>query len=406
MIRKISVRDLKPGMYVASMCSSIWNDSQTVYTEEGFVPDEGRIRFIIEAGYQEVFIDTSVAADSDAANGDHLGGETVPEGDQVDVIDQLRVPLPAELARARQVYAEAVEIAHHLFSSVAKGKPLDVAASRRAVTGIADSVTRNPDALRCLASLGDPDTYLYSHSVNVSVLCIAYAMFLEKDREDIMEVGLAGLFHDLGKTKLPRHLLNKAGKLGPEEFKLMESHSVMSLSILEEQEEVSPAIKRAVVEHHEKYDGTGYPFGLTHEQVSPFGRMLALADSFDALTSRRSYKEAMAPPRALSIMYGQRGKDFADRDVQSFIKCMGVFPSGSLVRLSDGRAAVVYETNPGRPLSPIVNVVLDRDLNPLPPEIMDLSLEDEGNGGVRIAEAMDPVENGVDMADLVREPGS
>ena len=233
------------------------------------------------------------------------------------------------------------------------------------------------------------------------MLCVVFGTHLGLDDTDVLELGLAGMLHDLGKAMVPRQVLEKSASLSVAEFAKVKGHCLHGMSILHDRRGASKRLKQAVVEHHERYDGSGYPLGLSGSAISPFARYIALADCYDAMTSKRTYKDAMLPSRVLSLMYQQRGSQFAPYDVEQFIKCIGVYPTGSLVRLTDGRTAVVFETNPDLPLSPIVNVVMDKRLQPVLPRMVNLATEATEDGLIEIASSLCPDMLGVDMSRLL-----
>lgn len=382
MIRRIDVKDLRPGMRVAEMQSDLWQAHPLLFSEAGVLRTWGAVRTVRDAGFTFAFIDEP----------DKPNGKLTVRGE---------VELTQEVERARTVYAEAAGIAHHAFVRAAAGKSLDVEPPRQAVEGIKDSVSRNPDALHCLARLTPLEGHLATHSVNVSVLCVVFGTYLELPREEVLELGLAGMLHDLGKAMIPRTVLEKKTSLTIAEFEKVKGHCLHGMSILHDRKGVSKRLKQAVVEHHERYDGSGYPLGLSGSGISPFARYIALADCFDAMTSKRTYKQSILPSKALSLMFQQRGSQFAPSDVERFIKCVGVYPTGSLVRLTDGRTAVVYETNPDLPLSPIVNVVMDQRLQPVMPKVINLADEGSAAGSVEIASSLCPDGMGMDMGQLL-----
>lgn len=352
------MKDLRPGMRVAEMQSDLWQAHPRLYSKAGVLRTWSAVQAIQDGEYSFAFVEEP----------------DLPEPGKLST--RAEVDLTEEVERARTIYAEAAGVAHHAFTRAAAGKCIDVEPPRKAIEGISDSVSRNPDAMHCLARLTPLEGHLATHSVNVAVLCVVFGTFLGMDREDVLELGLAGMLHDVGKAKIPRHVLEKNTSLTKAEFAKVKEHCLHGMSILHDRKCVSKRLKQAVVEHHERYDGSGYPMGLSGSAISPFARYIALADAFDAMTSRRTYKEAILPSTALSFLYQQRGSQFAPADVEQFIKCIGVYPTGSVVRLSDGRTAVVYETNPDLPLSPIVNVVLDEGLQPLRPNVVNLAAEE------------------------------
>ncbi|MGE4552695.1 MAG: HD-GYP domain-containing protein, partial [Desulfovibrionaceae bacterium] len=284
-----------------------------------------------------------------------------------------------------------------------EGGPVDCDASRRAVGNVIASVSRNAAALICLANLRQHDDYTYTHCVDVAALAVVYGRYLGIAGEDLVDLGLAGLFHDLGKTRVDRAIIVKPGRLSEAEFAAMKRHPALGRSILEHHAEVPPAVLRAVAEHHERFNGQGYPAGLRHDQISLFGRILALADVFDALTSDRSYRGAMPADKALSLMFGMRDKHFASPDLQRFVKCLGIYPVGSLVRLSDGRLAVVCRHRPHRLLAPVVNVVTDDRGEDQDPVRLDLAdPPGPGQAPLSIVEGLSPRDVGVNVARWLR----
>lgn len=396
MIKKISVSDLRPGMRVAELKSELWGAHPRLYSTPGVLASEEQIRSIAEAGFTFAYIENAAA-------------EPAPRSS---LTVRGEVELTAEVSQARAVYAEATEVAHQFFTRAALGKRLDVEPPARVIRDISDSVCRNPDAMHCLARLTPLEGRLATHSVNVAVLCVVFGSHLGLPREDVLELGLAGMLHDIGKARVSTRILEKRGPLTAEEYTLVKAHSMHAISLLNGREGASGRLRQAVAEHHERFDGGGYPFGLAGKAITPFGRYIALADCFDALTSKRPYKQAILPSRALSIMYQLRGSQFAPEDVDQFVKCVGVYPTGSLVRLSDGRTAVVYEANPDLPLSPIVNVVLDDRLKPVTPRVVNLAEEgadhgadngaDKGeHGRVEVVSALCPEKMGMDMSRLL-----
>lgn len=395
MIKKIPVKELKPGMVVAKLQSSVWEQHPFIYTRPGMIRSEDEVERIRDQGFQEVFIN---APDPDEAGGKVSVEEAVARrlSGGVRVPPAPTHPLRREIGRTEKIYARSLELARRVVRDVAEGRDIDMDTSGRLVEELIDSAVRNHQTLTCLAKLDTFDNYTYSHCVNVAALAVVFGRFLDLDHDTLMTLGLAGLFHDLGKTKVPRRILNKPGRLSALEFKEIQLHPVYSRDILAKQS-VDDVILRAAIEHHEKYNGSGYPLGLTPDKVGSMARILSLADVFDALTSRRPYKESMLTNKALSVMYGMRGQDFDPADVDLFIKCLGVYPTGSLVRLSSGDHAVVLDSRPDNLLKPLVLLVISKDATRTGE--LDLArnpLDDKGNP-IRIEECLDPKSAHIDV---------
>lgn len=401
MIKKIPVDELKPGMCVATLDSSVWRHAPFLYTRPGYVRDVEEVERIRSQGYLEVFIDTSRGL-----------AEEEPEASEEERLEQalsgqirrersapgLKVPMPEELPRAHRRYQAALTCARRIAEAVLTRRPLDLAAAEDAVEEIIDSVARNPGALLCLSKLHRYDSYTYTHSANVCSLAVLFGTYLGLDRDRLLELGLAGLFHDVGMVVVPREVVAKHGPLTREELDLVKTHPTHGRRLLAVQARLPQPVLRGIAEHHEQYNGKGYPLGLMADQISHFGRVLALCNTFDALTSERSYMKSLAPSKALALMYTMRGQNFSTAETELFIKCLGIYPSGSLVRLNTGDYGVVYETSPSRPLLPAVNVILDKRMRPRPPRVVDLAAHaGTGKPELKIEECLNPLNYLIDL---------
>jgi putative nucleotidyltransferase with HDIG domain len=228
------------------------------------------------------------------------------------------------------------------------------------VDSIVDSMFRFPSALLPLAQMKTSHEYTFQHSVSVSALAVAFGRVLDMSRTEIKDVALGGLLHDVGKALVPGRILNKAGKLDEAEFDVMKSHAVHTAKLLSDiTGGVSEITFNAAAQHHERYDGTGYPYGLKGDSISRHGQMLAIVDVYDAITSIRAYHKGMPPTETLRKMFGWSGTHFNPELVQAFIKGIGIYPAGSLVRMESERLGIVREVSPDKLLQPIVQIIYD-----------------------------------------------
>ncbi|MBA6364675.1 HD-GYP domain-containing protein, partial [Colwellia sp. BRX8-8] len=218
-----------------------------------------------------------------------------------------------------------------------------------------DTVFKNADALACVINIRKKDEYLLEHSVSVSVLMTIFARFLKIDKKIIQLLSVGAFLHDVGKINIPDSILNKPGKLTEAEFTIMKSHVNHSIKIIESTPGISELSLEVAALHHEKLDGTGYPYNIPKEKITKYGRMIAICDIFDALTANRCYKEGYSHIKAFSILRSLAQKEHLDqRLVDLFIKCMGIYPVGSLVELSSNKLAIVESRNDGDPINPNV----------------------------------------------------
>ena len=218
-----------------------------------------------------------------------------------------------------------------------------------------------------LTDLRSYDDYTYAHSVNVAVYCGVIGMGMGMSEVELGHLVTAALLHDLGKLQIPDEILNKPGRLTQEEYLIMKSHATLSYQIISERWDISAHIKEAVLHHHENVDGSGYPDGLEGAQQTMFTRILHVADVYDALTSRRPYKEPYAPYEATEYLMGGCGIMFDREVVETLLKYVPLYPKGTMVTLSDGREAIIYENFGVHNLRPVVRL--------MDGELLDLSNE-------------------------------
>jgi putative nucleotidyltransferase with HDIG domain len=284
-----------------------------------------------------------------------------------------RVALSDELQRAAQVRARSAETMRRMFTDVRMGNAIQPSECVSLVDDIVESINRHPDALLSLARLKTADEYTYMHSAAVCALMVALGRQLGFNEAQCREAGMAGMLHDLGKAAMPQDVLNKPGKLTDEEFEIIKQHPVRGYEMLLAGGAVSDSVMDVCHHHHERVDGTGYPDRLKGEQISLLSRMGAVCDVYDAVTSNRPYKAGWDPAQALAQMATWKGH-FDETIFQSFVKSVGIYPVGSLVRMRSGRLAVVLEQNSGALTKPRVKLFFSTKAGlPLKPQVMDLA---------------------------------
>lgn len=263
----------------------------------------------------------------------------------------------AEMAHARRLLERTRQAVQTMFDEARMGKALAVGQAYELVDDIASSVLRGGGLLLGLARLKTADNYTYMHSVAVCALMTALARELELAPEQVRSAGLAGLLHDIGKMAVPSAILNKPGSLSDAEFSSVRAHPAAGHRMLLEVDEIDPVALDVCLHHHEKLDGSGYPKGLCGEEISLYARMGAICDVYDAITSNRPYKQGWCPAESLRRMAAWRGGHLDATLFAAFVKCLGIYPLGTLVRLQSERLAVVVGQAAGKTLtSPTVRV--------------------------------------------------
>jgi HD-GYP domain-containing protein (c-di-GMP phosphodiesterase class II) len=249
--------------------------------------------------------------------------------------------------------------------AVREGKKPNVAQLRDSVAEMESSIIRNPDAFMLLRSLQERDTYTYSHCIDSSVMAIAFARHLGLPKDQISDLGLGALLADVGKMRISPTLLTAARRLSGAELEQVRTHVAHSVNIMEELPGMSAPIISIASTHHERFDGSGYPNGLSGDQVPLMGYIAGLVDWFDALTSDRPYGNAESLQTVVQMLYQCRNASFPGELVERFIQMLGVYPVGTLVELSTGEVGIVIGQNRLRRLRPKVMLVLDSEKKPL-----------------------------------------
>jgi len=283
------------------------------------------------------------------------------------------------------------------------GKAIDAERALPLVENIASSIARNPGALISLARLKTADDYTYMHSVAVSGLMIALARQLDFGEKDTHLAGLGGLLHDVGKMAIPNAVLNKPGKLTDEEFALMKTHPVEGHRMLQDARAVPEVAMDVCLHHHEKIDGSGYAERLQEGGISLFARMGAVCDVYDAITSDRPYKAGWDPAEAMRRMAEWSKGHFDEKVFQAFVRALGIYPVGSLVRLASGRLGVIVEQSSKSLVTPKVKVFYSTKSNVrLAPQLIDLRYAEQGE---KIVAREDPQKwNFPDLTSLWLDP--
>lgn len=270
-------------------------------------------------------------------------------------VKSVSVSFEDEIVRAQKLYADGRGIQKRLLSEVGRGLPIDIDIPRAFSQQLVASIHRNPNALMCISQLREKDAYLLEHSMNVAILLANFAKHLNLPEEQIMDLTYAGFLHDMGKIKVPDEILHKPGKLTDQEMNVMRDHVVFGMEAL--QNVAIPAhIIRTVGEHHERLDGHGYPEGKRGDEISQPGRMIAIVDTYDAITADRCYKAGLPSQRALQILLKDSPEKYDETLVQQFIKCVGIYPVGSLVLLSNEQLGMVIKQHEDTPLTPQIKV--------------------------------------------------
>lgn len=284
-----------------------------------------------------------------------------------------RVSAAEEQVRAKKILQESKKAVTTMLNDVRMGKAVNPGTATALVEEIASSVSRNESALISLVRLKTKDDYTYMHSVAVCALMIALAKELNLNDTETKQAGMAGLLHDVGKAGIPLEVLNKPGALTDDEFTLVKLHPERGHAMLMQANILDEVVLDVCLHHHEKVNGSGYPHKLAADNISLFAKMGAVCDVYDAVTSNRPYKAGWEPGVSLHRMAQWEGH-FDDVVFKAFVRSIGIYPIGSMVKLKSGRLAVVVDQNEKSLLTPLVKVFFStKSKTRIPVETLDLS---------------------------------
>ena len=281
---------------------------------------------------------------------------------------------------ARRVYGTAVSSAETLWQQAKAGEKPDPENARKIIDSLANIVTQDRTSLMALTALQKYDNYTFTHMVNVSVLAMSQARALNLDGPLLREFGFAALMHDIGKVNTPLEVLNKPGKLTGEEFEIMKMHVVDGAHILRRTPEMPALAPVVAFEHHLRQDLSGYPENIGHRKLNLCTQIVSIADVFDALRSNRPYREGLATSRIRSIMGEQGNPAFNQTLLRRFVNLMGLFPIGTIVRLSTEEIGVVTAEHPEDPFRPQVKILFDSEGARLESELLVNTWERDSRG--------------------------
>ena len=378
---EVTIKQLKPGMYVLAIFTG---KSSLKVKSEGYILNDYGINKLLKAGVTHLVVDPTKEKSIDKI--DKVLPDTSPSAPPPDKASPEKssiksiaktlaslVSLEQEMGKAHKLYESAKGIQQKIFTDIKLGKSPDIAVLQKTSDSMVASIFRNQDALACMSKLRSKNDYLIDHALSVSILMAIFAKHLHFQENVIKELTLGAFLHDVGMVLVSDSILNKTGKLTADEYQTVKRHVDQGLSILEDSPGLSHLAIKLVSEHHERLDGAGYPNSLNADDISKYGKMMAIIDSYDAMTTDRVFKTSITPVEAFKVLIKESPTLYDEVLVSKFIQCLGVYPVGTLVKLKSGKLGLVSKLNAGKPLHPVVHVFYDTCLNtPIPIEVLDL----------------------------------
>jgi HD-GYP domain-containing protein (c-di-GMP phosphodiesterase class II) len=391
--KKVAVKDLHFGMYVFEL-DRPW--TETPFMFQGFTLRTEQQLDVLRKYCEFVLVDQERSDTvlrpqfGVAAAAARPAGPAGPLPGTRRVAHVERVEVEKELAPAREARVQAENKISDVFNTVKAGGALDAGTVKTAVTRMSESIMRNPDALMLFSALKQRGGYFLDRAMNCSIYLITFTRFLGMEQSDIERAGMVGMSQDVGMLGLPEAVLQKPGPLSPDEITLVRTHVKLGEAEIASQ-------------HHEREDGSGYLQGFKGSEMKVIGACAGIVDTFGAMTTKRPYADAISPSNVLGIMHKWKDKIFNGWLIEEFIRCIGVFPVGSVVELNSGEVGVVISQNIVRRLQPRVLVVRDSNGNAVHPhKLLDLSKSPKATADepYRIRRTLEYGRSGVSAQDL------
>jgi putative nucleotidyltransferase with HDIG domain len=406
--QKIDVTELAIGMYVSDL-DRPWLETPFIF--QGFPISTQEEIATLKRYCKYVYIDTE---QSRARAGSAVPFASSPHQFETRQLNYIQpsvtahrheqVSFDSELKQAATVYSKSKEYINAVFADARLGRSIDPSEARDHATRVVDSVIKNENALVWLTQLKNRDEYTVQHSINVCVLSVLFGHHLGLGQHDLRELGFGALLHDIGKMRIPQHILNKLDKLTDDEMELMKQHPEFGYQILKSASNVSESAIDIARSHHERIDGSGYPRKMAGDSISLFSKLVSIVDVYDAITSDRVYHMGISPHEALNLMYGWAPRSFNGELLQEFIRCLGIYPIGSIVELDSGEVGVVMTVNRTRLMRPVLTLVLDREKKPLPSrKLLNLELLERSGTSLGIRRILGSNAHGINVRQIIME---
>lgn len=384
---KIALADVGVGMFV----TAIEHNKRVNLANAGRISSPEGIKKLIASGVKYVWVDQTLSSQKCVFK---------PVDESIVAVEEEREPKSSDFSkvqrayrsrdvqhkRAKKLIAEAKDLAQKLLNQTFEGKIIEVDEVEAWADDVIESVFIDSDALQCVSALRKKDSYLLEHSVNVACLLVSFGKYLGLDKQTLKQLAIGGIIHDVGKIKVDDKILHKPAKLTPEEFEHMKLHQVFAGEIILHVKGLSDVSRDVCLMHHEKLDGNGYPRGLKGDEIPIHGRMSCIVDIYDALTADRCYKKGMSSAEAFKILLSLTPFHLDADLVYKFINCVGMYPVGSIVELSDGRVGIVWSSNDSQALKPEVKCFYSRKYQ----RYIDVAMVDLKNSLHKIERAVAP----------------
>ncbi|EAW27017.1 putative metal-dependent phosphohydrolase, HD region [Alteromonadales bacterium TW-7] len=418
MLITLPITELVPGMYVDSVTKQHEGVNGIKIKTSGLVREKSIIKRLATEGVLELLIDFTKGdvaipakykptSKSPVKNKNlastKLSDQTKakPAKDKSKLVNTpASITLEQEFAAASEGYERHSKKLKSLYGDITAGMAVNVKVLDEIAGEIVSSVFRNTNAMTILTRVKDKHNYNWRHMINCAIFTAVFAKYLGYKQGVVQQLAMGALLHDLGQAKIPQGILSKPSKLTDIEMSAVKKHVSQGLILAKEEEGVTPLMLDMIVNHHERLDGSGYPRGVSDQKLSRAARIMAIVDVYDAMTADKLYKEGDEPINALRYLLASN-KLFDAELVQRFIKCLGVHPVGSIVKLTNERLAIVLEGNTQNPIKPKVKLFYNAKHNHhVTPKDIDLSTD---NQELKILASVKPMDYQINLSRLLKD---
>ncbi len=404
MLIALPISELTPGMFVDSVTKQHEGLNSIKIKTSGLVRNQAIIKRLVTEGVLELLIDFTKG---DAAIPDKYKPKSAPSQKSTTSSSKTKPPVVKPAITLEQEFAKAsINFEQHnrklqaLYGDVTTGLSVNLKVIDEMANDIVSSVFRNTSAMTILTRIKDKHSYNWRHMINCAIFTAVFAKYLGYKEEAVQQLAMGALLHDLGQAKLPQGIISRPSKLISSEMDIIKRHVAQGLGLVKGEKGITPLILDMIVNHHERLDGSGYPRGITAVKLSRPARMMAIVDVYDALTADRPHQEGDEPINALRYLLAN--KELFDAElVQHFIKCLGVHPVGTIVKLTNERLALVLEGNKSNPIKPKVKLFYNaKHGHHVTPKDLDLNEPDQS---IKIVSSIKPLDYQINLARLLKE---
>jgi putative nucleotidyltransferase with HDIG domain len=406
---KVDVADLKIGMYINEL-DIPWLESPFLF--QGFQLNNKDEIEQVKSVCKFVYIDpeqsdhsvrpdllllASRSSSNESSSGGHATGQNA---------ENSTTKFREHLYRARKIYNNTRRFISKTYEDIKANQTVNVKTAKGLVSDMTENITINPHAMQWLTYLKERHEYTLTHSINVCILALTFGRHMKLARTELELLGLGALLHDIGKLKVPSAVLDKPGRLTPDEFEVMKSHPVEGYKILKSDELMPLESLEVVLHHHERVNGEGYPDRLNGDHISLITKMSSIVDVYDAITSDRCYHDGISPYKALQNIYNWAKNDFDKHLVEEFMSCMGIYPVGTIVELNDGQTGIVLSATEKTRLRPVILLIKDSNHTYYKQRrVFNLSSQtwDEKSKRLEVKQVIEPKESDINVKQILEE---